>query len=74
VLKPGAYQGGFAITSRCTDQGKRVVDTATELLEQSRTVDQTPGDRWLVQFGLEKDFIPVRHAVGMTFGIIFYLK
>ena len=62
VLKPGAYQGGFAITGRCTDQGQRVVDTAAELLEQPRTVDQTPGDRRLGQLGLQKDFIPVRHG------------
>ena len=61
VRKPGAYQGGFAITGRCTDQGQRVVNAAAELREQPGTVDQTPGDRRLVQLGLEKDFIPVSH-------------
>ena len=74
MLEPGAYQGRFTITSRCADQGKRVLGTPTELLEQPGTVDQTPGDRRPVQLGLQKDFIPLRHTVGMTCRIIFYLK
>jgi hypothetical protein len=74
MLEPGAYQGGFTITSRCTDQGKRVFDADTELLEQPGTVNQTPGDRRPVQLGLQKEFYLLRHAVGMTCSIIFYLK
>ena len=40
MLKPGAYQGGFTETSRCTDQGKLVVNTVVEPLHQPRTFDQ----------------------------------